>query len=718
MALNAVRRLVAELRARDPGGDGARRALRAAIAIPLAATLSFLLSPPDSLTPVFTLVGSIALLVVADFPGPRATRALAYAGLALNGTVLIALGTWAAPHPWAAVALCFAVGVLVSFAGLLSEIVAAGQRATLMTFVLPVCVPLGPLDERLLGWFIALAVCVPAALFVFGPRLNVELRELAAQVCVALADRIDGDADGERLAAEMEELRKEFLRSAFRPLALTAGSRSLIRVVSNLQWLADRVDDGTGELLGPLSAPGVRVLRGAAAVLRNGDAAGAAALTAEVDAHRETALRQYADDIGEILAEPDDAAAVARGRALLRRRTTSATIGLTGSIIASATTIDTRPVLDRLLGLGLPETGIADRVHTRRSTVAALGGYLSTRSVTVLGSMRTGLALALAVLVTLVLPVQNGLWVVLGTLSVLRTSAASTRTTVRRALTGTLIGFAIGAAVIAMVGVDQVVLWALLPVATFASTYVLSVGSFTASQAMFTMQVLIVFNMMRPTGWQIGLVRIEDIALGASVGLVVSALLWPAGARAALERSITGAMTACSRYLAGAVVRVTRGASPQWDRRVAELGRQALVAARTYGDALRTYLAETGGTVDPGLLDTASRIPRLRTAADLIAEIVPPPAGRYPGTARVLEEHAIALCGRLDGSDPTRSVGPMSDEFVPALRAEARGTARGTARGDDAAGALPLVTTAANIGELELIYPAAEAGEPASAQHG
>ena len=138
MALNAVRRLVAELRARDPGGDGARRALRAAIAIPLAATLSFLLSPPDSLTPVFTLVGSIALLVVADFPGPRATRALAYAGLALNGTVLIALGTWAAPHPWAAVALCFAVGVLVSFAGLLSEIVAAGQRATLMTFVLPV----------------------------------------------------------------------------------------------------------------------------------------------------------------------------------------------------------------------------------------------------------------------------------------------------------------------------------------------------------------------------------------------------------------------------------------------------------------------------------------------------------------------------------------------------------------------------------------------------
>ena len=72
-----------------------------------------------------------------------------------------------------------------------------------------------------------------------------------------------------------------------------------------------------------------------------------------------------------------------------------------------------------------------------------------------LNSLRTGLALALAVVVTLVLPVQNGLWVVLGALSVLRSSASATRTTVLRAVIGTVIGFAVGAAVIAVVGVDR-----------------------------------------------------------------------------------------------------------------------------------------------------------------------------------------------------------------------------------------------------------------------
>ena len=72
-----------------------RRALRAAIAIPIAAMTSYLLAD-NAQTPVFTLVGSIALMVAADFPGALPARALAYGGLGVNGAILIALGTWAA----------------------------------------------------------------------------------------------------------------------------------------------------------------------------------------------------------------------------------------------------------------------------------------------------------------------------------------------------------------------------------------------------------------------------------------------------------------------------------------------------------------------------------------------------------------------------------------------------------------------------------------------
>ena len=674
-----------------------RRASRAAIAIPLAALVSFLVAG-NSQAPVFTLVGSIALLIVTDFPGTVGSRALGYLGLGINGVVLIAVGTWVAPHPLLAVPLCFAVGAVVSFLGLLSEIVAAGQRATLMVFLLPLCTPPGPVHDRLLGWLLALLICIPAALFIFPPRYSTALRDLAAVVCVALADRIEGASAPADMDAAMTALRTEFLGSAFRPVALSAGSRGLIRVVSNLQWLCDHVDGNTAALLGSIRDNSVAVLRGSARVLINGDAAGAAALTGVVAEHRATAFTQYANDIGDILDEPDDAAALTRGRELLSRRTMSATIGLTGSIIATATAIDARPLIDRLLGRGLPETGIADRVHSKRTALAALFGYLRTRSITVLNSLRTGLALSLAFVVTLILPVQNGLWVVLGALAVLRTSASTTRTTAVRAVAGTVIGFLAGAALIAVVGVNPVVLWSLLPVVTFGSTYVMRVGSFAASQAMFTMQVLIVFNLMRPTGWQIGLTRIEDVVLGALVGLVVSVLLWPGGAQSAVLRAFTRAVDACSAYLRAAVAAVTQGRNAVTDAAVAETGGEALTAARTHGDAIRVYLSETNGTIDPGLLDIANRIPRLRTAADLIADIVPPPAGTYPQTRKVLEDHTAALCARMRGDDggPTADIG---EEFVTTLRAEATFTGA-------AAAALPLVTAAANIGELELIYPA------------
>lgn len=707
-ASDTIRRIADSLRRRDPSRDGLRRALRAGIAVPVAATLGFLLAGGTQ-APVFALVGSIALLIAVDFPGSVGARATGYAGLAVNGTVLIALGTWAAPHPWAAVVLCFAVGALVSFLGLLSELVAAGQRATLMVFLLPVSLPAGPLPDRLLGWLLAVLVCVPAALFVFPPRYTTELRHLAALVCAALADRVEnGDADGaaDRVTEAMAALNAEFFSSPFRPMALTAGSRSLIRVFSNLRWLADRVNADTGRLLADIGPLGVTVLRSSAEVLRSPSAAGAAELSRVVAAHRLVAYAHYDNDIREILGEPDDAAAVELGRRLLSRRTLSATIGLTGGIIATATAIDARPLADRILGRGLPETGIAGRVQTGRNAVLSLLGYLRTWSVTVINSLRTGLALALAVVVTLVLPVQNAMWVLLGALSVLRSSAAGTRTTALKALRGTAIGFVIGAAVITFVGVNPVVLWSMLPLVTFASTYVMSVGSFVASQAMFTMQVLIVFNLMYPIGWQIGLIRVEDVMLGALVGVVVSILLWPGGAQAAVHRAIGDAVTACSRYLAAAVTRVTRGVSPRTQQAVDDLGAAALTAARTHGDAVRVYLSETAGTGEADLLEGSSRIPRLRTTADLIADVVPPPAGMYPWTREVLERHTWALCARLEESDPPAdpSGSDISAEFVPALRAEAAVTPAAESA------ALPLVTVAANIGELESTYPAV--GEP------
>jgi uncharacterized membrane protein YccC len=334
------------------------------------------------------------------------------------------------------------------------------------------------------------------------------------------------------------------------------------------------------------------------------------------------------------------------------------------------------------------------------AVAAITKGFLATRAVVLRNSLRTGLGLALAVAVTHVFPVQHGFWVVLGAMSVLRSSALTTGTRVLRAVAGTAVGFVLGAAVIELLGVDPHVLWVLLPVVAFGSAYVPEVYSFVAGQAAFTMMVLINFNLIVPTGWQVGLIRIEDVVVGALVGIVVSVLLWPRGATAAVSKAIDDARVVAARFLREAVLRVTRGASEDAADRVTALSHQGLEASRTVDDAVRQYLSENGGATDlrAPVVRAANRAIRARAAAELIADVVPPPVGTYPQTRAVLEAHAEAICARLSG-DPGRELEPISDDFVLALRADAAGNELAVSA------ALPLTAVAANLGELELLYP-------------
>lgn len=687
------------IRQRDPEYDALRRAVRAAIVLPIAAAVSFLLAGGTQ-APMFAIFGSVALLIIADFPGNRSARALAYAGLGFNGAVLIGVGTLVAPYPWLSVGLMFVLGVTVMFAGVLSETVAAGQRATLLTFVLPACTPPGPISERLSGWLIALAVCVPAALFLLPPRHHDDLRRHAASVCRALTDCLEGVASTKDVTRAMNALWANFVNADFRPVALTAGSRALVRVVDDLGWLSDRITDRTGAALGDMKPPIVAVLRDCAAVLTISEprlrATRGAELNTALTGLRAVAQGRYREDIEQILAVPDDAAAVEVGRMLLGRRTFSATVGVTGRIIRNAALADARPVWARVLGRGLPETGTADWVMPETTAVAAITkGFLDTRAMVLRNSLRTGLGLALAVAVTHVFPVEHGFWVVLGALSVLRSSALTTGTRVLRAVAGTALGFGVGVAVIELVGVDPVVMWLLLPVVAFGSAFVPEVASFIAGQAAFTMMVLIIFNLIQPSGWAVGLIRVEDVVVGALVGVAVSVLLWPRGASAPTARAVDNAHAAGVALLRAAVRRVIHGSSEATDDRVFTLSRNALEASRSLDDAVRQYLSENGGHNDvrAPIVRAANRAVRLRAAAELIADVVPPPLGVYPRARALLEQHTEVVCAE-DASGP-----PISDDFVLALRAEA---------GDNplaVSAALPLLTVAAHLGELELLYP-------------
>lgn len=696
-------RLIAKVTEKDPEHDSLRRALRAALILPLAALAGLAVGGGSQVT-MFAIFGSVALLIVADFPGNRPARAVAYCGLGINGAVLITLGTMVSTIPAAAVLAMFVVGVVVTFSGVLSEIVAAGQRATLMTFVLPVCTPPGPISDRLLGWAIALVFAVPAALWLFPPTHHDDLRRHAAEVCRVLAARLTGTATDDELRAAMDALHDNFLGADFRPVGLTAGSRALVRVVDDLQWLCDRTTDQTGALLGETLDTAVRVLGDCARVLttsrvegrdlRRGD------LTAALAAHRKSVRGRYREDIEQIFAEPDDRAASAVGRKLLRLRTFSASVGVVGRVIGVAADADARPVWARVLGRQLPETGIADRVLSESQAVASIpSGFVMTRAVVVRNSIRTGLGLAAAVLVVHVFAVQNGFWVVLAASSVLRSSALTTSTRMVNAVAGTVAGFVLGAVLVHILGVHPVLMWALLPVVAFGSAYAPNVLSFTAGQAFFTMMVLTIYNLIDPKGWRVGLVRLEDVFVGAAVGIVVSLLLWPRGASAAVAAALSQAREVGARYLGAAVRRVTRGASESATDRVYALSHESLTASRTVDDAVRHALSEGSGDTDQRgiIVRAANQTVRLRTSADLIADVVPPPLNTYPTTRKLLEDHATAICEQILDREAT-ALPPISDDFVCALRAEAADQKLAVEA------ALPLVMVAASLGELELLY--------------
>jgi hypothetical protein len=139
-------------------------------------------------------------------------------------------------------------------------------------------------------------------------------------------------------------------------------------------------------------------------------------------------------------------------------------------------------------------------------------------------AVRSGLALGLAVLLTRVFKLDHAFWVVLGVLPVLSASEGSTARTFWQEQAGTLIGFSISAVVVAILGPHQAWYWLILPFVVFGSAYAASVAGLMAGQAAFTLFAVVLFCILLPQQQQAGILRLEDIAIGGAVSLIVGLL--------------------------------------------------------------------------------------------------------------------------------------------------------------------------------------------------
>jgi uncharacterized membrane protein YccC len=613
-----------------------RRAGRTAIVMPAMFAIGDKLIGNPALA-TFAAFGSFAMLLLVDFTGPLRERLQAQATLALVGCVLVCLGTLASQDVWVAAAAMAVVGFAVIFAGVVSSVLAGATTSLLLAFVLPVTLAGTPssVPDRLAGWAMASAGALFAVGLLWPAPTRSILRSGAANACRALAGRLQAEvtytlSDGDDVFARdldhaveqandaVGALRRGFLATPYRPTSLNTSGRTVLRLVDELSWLNDIiVQSSAPNVGGRLGRSGCAVKVAAAAVLERG---------AEL-------LEQMGGDCSGLHAAMTELTRATGGleNSALSETVTSLDPSFRAQELGFAVTtiahnVDLTAAADRRTWLarmlGRQPAGLAGRLSAAQERAAA---HVDRDSVWLHNSVRGAVGLALAVLVANESGVQHSFWVVLGTLSVLRSNALSTGQTVLSGLAGTVAGFVVGAVLLAVIGTNATLLWFLLPVAILFAGVAPAAISFAAGQAGFTLTLVFLFNIIQPAGWRVGLLRVEDIALGCSVSLLVGVLFWPRGARTSLRRALASAYTESAAYLASAVdfgmVRCDHGATSA----AAPLddAYRAAAASRRLDDAFRNYLSERGAKPLSLVRVTnfLTGISGLRLAADAVLDL-------------------------------------------------------------------------------------------------
>jgi uncharacterized membrane protein YccC len=570
-----------------------------AIVVPVLAAVAEPITGSASAT-AFAVFGSFALLGLADFGGPMWPRARAYAGAVVIGGGLVALGTVASTATWSAVLATTVVAFVVTFAGLFGGYIRAAQTAMLLAFIVAVSIPpaggVADVLPRLAGWGLAGAVAVVAGTLWWPRHARTQVRERATEACRALALQVAQPASpGLRDAARgsVAETRRGYDAAPQRPAGPARRDRAMLGLVIDLERALEFAErfgrrarrpavDEERALLEEIA----RLLDGTAGVLASGAEQPDLGATDRARAAYRYTVDRWAGERLRAGEEPASVLDALNGAAELRLVAYAAlAVAVEASVIADQAV---RGLPAPFPHWRPPAPGAAPWLARIR---ASLRAQLHPGGVWFLNSLRAALALGLAVLVTRFVRLDHSFWVVFGTLSVLRSNALSTGRTALQAILGTAAGVLIVSALTLAIGANRTALYVILPIAAFAAAYVPTVVSYLVGQAAFTLFVVMLFNLLQPQGWTLGLVRLEDVLLGIFVSLVVAVLLWPRGARGQLRNALAGLYRANARSL-GAAFGYLLG-----DRSEADLDAGRAAVSRELdraGEAFEVFLTERG----------------------------------------------------------------------------------------------------------------------------
>jgi uncharacterized membrane protein YccC len=620
------------LRFSDPGLASLKSAARAAVVLPsVFAFADKVIGNPQ--TALFAAFGSFAMLVLVDFAGPTRSRLVAYVALACAGAGNIVVGTFCSRNAWLATGAMAVVGFVTLFSGLINGYFAAAGTSALLTFILPVTIPapFSDVPARLEGWGLAAAAAICAQMLLWPSRPRATLRNDAATACGALANLAETELADERSAIPsrtaaareaVDGLRRGYLAAPHRPNGPTGPTAALASLVDELDWLlsflAPRADVPSLDLWGEENADAVAAtvaaLRASASTLAGG---GERPNFQRIDEARNAVARAFARRISELPAALDDEGLGSALEPTFRTRVISYSARQVAGYALLASGMPAPEVDELDVAGGEPVTRTRGALQTTERFAVEHAGA---GSVWFRNSVRGAAGLAVAVYIAQRSGLQHSFWVVLGTLSVLRSNALSTGWSVLSALAGTAVGIVVGAGLVIAIGTHEDVLWAVLPVAVLLAAYAPRAISFAAGQAGFTVVLFVLFNLIQPVGWTVGLVRIEDVVIGFAISLGVGLLFWPRGAANLLRENLSSAYGRGADYLVATVRLIIAGG----DQRES-FGPAAAAAAAVHqlDDAFRQYLAErSAGRVNlEGVGALVAGAERVRRAAQSLSAL-------------------------------------------------------------------------------------------------
>ncbi len=629
----------------------AMRAARAAIVIPSLFVLCSKVIGNPQMT-IYATFGGFSILAVGGFGGRRVSQLKAYAGLAIVGSLTLIIGTMVSGSTWLAAVVTIPVGFSVLFAGVIGPTQAIGAAAALFPYLLAATSPAGAgaLGSRLEGWWLA-AVTGTLAVMLLSPKnegdsVRAAASTLASEISACVQAASQGQIpDTAAMKAAEQRLRGAFTSAPYRPTGLATAAQGLAGAVNLLEGCSVQVAEAydghvdmtrmssaerellsaTAEVLGEIGrllssardtpAPSAFLDRLEQARIANlqwvrdlSDTSEDAGRTAAAHvAHAQTiaAVARVCAENALIFAGRADSAALADARRHWYGVPPSATAD--GQDGRSAGLV--RSILGRAI--------TASRLSGIAGEIGAVARHANVRSVWLANSLRGALALAVSVAIADVAGLQSGVWVVLGALSVLRSNASGTGATALRALAGTVAGFAVGAALLPAIGTGPTAIWIAFLTSLLITAYCPGTAPLAIGEAAFTVWLVLVFDLIKPIGWTLGLVRVEDVAIGCAVSLVAGMVFWPRGASSVVGDDLADAFRTGARYLTQAVDWALR------ERHTLPDAAAVLTAGQRLDDGLRSFLAEQGAkrVSRDDLRTLVSGAQQLRLVAHTLAEL-------------------------------------------------------------------------------------------------